>query len=483
MLIVYLLLFSQPIPLESRVYPILDRFETKGYLHLPSTRPFDRRTIREQVEGLSFTGIDSVLAEELKQELDPGYPVDKRLAPRPFTTKASGGRLALVPGIFFDYGNSPVRGAPVIRAGADVSGWGRLGPFDFSEKIKLSRYFSGFDSSAVDGVPWRDAYAFEIQSAAMSVGGSGTGSVRNYVAGIGKTARRYGPSRFGGLILSPHSFGIDGLNLDIRIGDLYLTTFFSILEPGRFLSSHRLDFVKTRFALGFTEMILYSRTVEPEYLIPIVPYYAVQWLKDRDDNIIWAVDGSIRLKNIKCYAEFLIDDLMYDPTTRAPDKLGFTAGLRWADPLNLPGTDLIAEYTRINKWVYTQRHAENRFVRNLATDRPLGDSIGPDADLVVFQAGLRLSSWFAVNSRFSLGRKGEGTVDLPYEEEGGSPTPPFPSGVVERKILTDIGLDIRPHWILDFEPRIGWEWIANRDHVRADNRSGLRAGVSLRVNF
>jgi hypothetical protein len=472
MLSLLFFLYGQPIPLDSWVYPVLDRFETKGVLVLPNTRPYDREELAAQLTGIAALGIDGVYLEELIQELklELKFEQPKRLVARPLVTKTSSYRLDFLPGVFFSYEN-----LPRSFTGADLTGWGVLPPFDVSGKIKISHFFAGLDSNAIDGRVWRNS-SFEIESAVLA------DQYSNFNFSLGKTPFFYGPAKFGGLVLSPNAFGLDVMNAKVHAGDFYFTTFFSILEPGRYLSSHRLDVVKRHFKLGFTEMVLYAKTIEFEYLIPLIPYYASQYLKNRDDNIMWAIDGSLLLKNAKFYGELLIDDFMFERTP-APNKLGWTVGLKLADPLGTPGTDLVVEYTRVDKWVYTQRDSLNRFVRNIATDRTLGYFIGPDGDLLNFELNHRLSYLVAVDAGFSLGRQGEGRIDRSFEREGGSWNPPFPSGIVETKIEPSLGLDIRPHWCFEIKPRIGYEWITNQSNAAGDNRRGLKLSLAAQINF
>ncbi len=472
MILLYLFFCSQTIPLDSWVYPVLDRFETKGYLGFANIRPYDRKELAEKLRGVTVTGIDSLYLEELKQELSPeiGYSFKKRLVARPFARAADEARLNFLPGLFFNYDNLPRN-----QAGVNLVGWGDVRPFDFSGKIRIGHFFSGFDSMAVDGRAWRNN-AFEIESAVLTLAPHNPAG-HYFNLSLGKSPFFYGPAQFGGLVLSPNAFGLDCVNLQVHVADYYFTTFFSVLESGRYLSSHRLDLVKPRFKLGFTEMVLYARTIEFEYLIPLIPYYASQHLKHRDDNIIWAIDGSFLLRGIKFYGELLIDDFMFEPTP-APNKLGYTVGLKAADPLKIPGVDLVLEYTRVDKWVYTQRDSLNRYVRNLETNRTLGHFIGPDADLSRIELSKRFNYFLAVDATVSLERRGEGRIDRSFEQEQGSWTPPFPSGIVETRFEPGLGLDIRPHWSFEIKPRIGYEWIKNRSNVRGDDRRGLRLSLS-----
>ena len=285
---------------------------------------------------------------------------------------------------------------------------------------------------------------------------------RNFVLGY---ANRFD------LLLSPDPEGYDGYFVSIpgRYYEFY--TLFTIIDAPeqRYLAQHRLGLnLKGFLKLGFSEAILWGNTLEPVYLNFFFPYYISQWGIDRDDNVMWRIDCQIRLFDVLAYADVLIDDYQYeveDPNRPHPHKLAFTVGAKTVFAHNVL---FKTYYTRVNKWVYTQRYPINAWHKN---DRPLGYPLGNDADEL--RASITYFSTYDVHPfvTFSHIRKGEGSIFLPYEEEGGTIHPPFPSGVVEKRIEFSAGFNYSFQNRLHARGAIGTRSVDNFGHSTGDNRS------------
>jgi hypothetical protein len=147
---------------------------------------------------------------------------------------------------------------------------------------------------------------------------------------------------------------------------------------------------------------------------------------------MWCFDAQIRLAHTIFSAELLIDDYMYEDDPY-PDKLAYKAGI---------ATFLFdrlltrISYTFVDKWVYTKDDSITVYENNGV---PLGFPLGNDVDrLSVSMSYVNTSPvWPSVGLTYT--RKGEGSIYLPYEEEGGNWNPSFPSGIVEKKLELSIG--------------------------------------------
>jgi hypothetical protein len=245
----------------------------------------------------------------------------------------------------------------------------------------------------------------------------------------------WGPGHYGTLLVSDESYFFDMIKLDRDFGRLSVSFFVAELEPDqkRFLSGHHITAsLPWGLDLGFGEVVLYQADLpEPVYLNPLTPYLAAQMVRGRDDQILWLLDGSWQgVPGVRLYGEFLVDDWQYEKDPPVfPDKFGYLAGCHLVDPLGLRDTDVRCEYARLDKWVYSQERIENTYEQRGAL---IGHGLGPDADRFDFDAGHRLLPWLGLQAGYSVTRHGEGDVHLPFETEGGTAFPPFPSGVVER---------------------------------------------------
>jgi hypothetical protein len=116
--------------------------------------------------------------------------------------------------------------------------------------------------------------------------------------------------------------------------------------------------------------------------------------------------------------------------------------------------------------VYTHDETPNVYDRD---GRCLGFPPGNDVDEATFE--LRFMSRHGVFPHVSVGwlRKGEGSIYLPYEEEGGPINPPFPSGVVDKTLKIKVGVDYTLMRNLYFMMDVGKLYRYNRDHVAGND--------------
>jgi hypothetical protein len=208
------------------------------------------------------------------------------------------------------------------------------------------------------------------------------------------------------------------------------------------------------------------------YLNFFFPYYLAQWGSDRDDNIVWAIDFQLHMFNSIFYAELLIDDYMYEDDDY-PHKLAYQVGLK-----SLLLGSLIAKlnYTFVDKWVYTHELAANVHERN---GHCLGFPLGNDVDKLSFS--LRYENRYGVRPRLEIDyiRKGEGSIYLPYEVEGGPINPPFPSGIVERTFDIKCGIDYIFKKRFFAKGNVGREYIYSESHISDNDREEWVFDVGL----
>jgi hypothetical protein len=296
---------------------------------------------------------------------------------------------------------------------------------------------------------------------------------------IGRKNHLFGHGDDASLLLSFDRQGYDGFGLYFPSRYLEFHTIFAVLDAAqaRYLTVHRLGIrLQNIVSLGFSEALLFGNSLEPLYLNFLLPYYLAQWGTYRDDNVLWFCDLRIRLFKTNVYGELLIDDYMFEDDPY-PNKLGWKFGFEGciAHHFLIKGS-----YTFVDKWVYTQRNPINTYERN---GYPLGFPLGNDVDQTCIS--ITYLNALPLNPQITLGyaRKGEGSIFLPYEEEGGDWNPPFPSGVVQHTLDLRIGLDYAFKNNLYLHADIGQVRVQNAEHVASADRTDTVFSTSLWIVY
>lgn len=322
---------------------------------------------------------------------------------------------------------------------------------------------------------WKDRVQAYLTEGSLSYGRDRFGFT------VGRRNMSMGPGTVYGLLLAPAVEGYDGCLFEWD-GNYYDFTSSVVLLDAlpRFLATHRLGLRLRGVTIGFSESVLWTEDVEPLYLNALLPYYLAQWGTGRDDNIMWAFDASFRYAGITPYAELLIDDYQYEEPSGFndyPHKLAWIVGCRGILFERWLGN---VEYTFVDKWVYTQELPQNAYVDD---GRCLGYPAGNDADRVAvelrYYAHRRVIPWCAITGT----RKGEGSLFIPYESELGPVDPPFPSGIVEKRLGWTIGLNVRPGERLQLELRGGQEKVTNAAHQPGANATSTSFAAGVRGFF
>ncbi|TET43757.1 hypothetical protein E3J62_12455 [candidate division TA06 bacterium] len=475
------------VEVDSWVYPILDRFVAKSYIYVDTeARPLTRGKIAEALEPFlkeaeqgeaAISSIDRHYLARLKTEFAKELGTDAR----------EGYRYQDMPVLRFDKGESRVNfdvylEESLLISRAELKNDSTL----FDTLLTVSTTSLGFETYGQlnERLAYNERLTFSLIEGDEDIGSTYSGrGTRVWKRGTAEIDRAYfklktgpiqlelgrdrfwwGPGRFGTLLVSPSGEPLDLIALNADLWRISARGFTAVLSPdeGIYLSVHRLSLqlpLKTVF--GISEAVVYHRRSfpEPQYVNPIIPYYAAEHNMHQDDNTLWLFDlVTYALGGVRLYGEFLIDDVQYERGARAPDKLAGVVGLHVADPLGLPDSDLKCEYTRLNKWVYTHRDSSNKYVHS---GTPIGEMLGPDSDRLILEISHRPSIFFEGFLRYMYLRHGEGTVDLSWEEELGEPRPFFPSGKVETCNCLSADVSYRPAWWLFLKAGVEYRRIKN----------------------
>ena len=166
--------------------------------------------------------------------------------------------------------------------------------------------------------------------------------------------------------------------------------------------AHRYEWsVIQNLSLGMTEQLILFNQEEPWAFVPIVPLFMEKGQGvEEDNNGNMAFDITYRLPDWGLiYSEFLLDDLQ-EPSTLFDDFWGnrwaWMAGLHFS-PKVLPQAGLVAEYSRVEPWVYT--HNLTLTAQSSNGGSTLGNPNGPNSQAIV------LYPYYQVGHHWSLGAK------------------------------------------------------------------------------
>jgi len=487
-----------PLTTGEWVYFALEKLETNGLTGpmFANSKPFGReeiaRIVADMRKGIEEgrlrpnrleLGLVEKLEAEFVNQIPPNPPLVKGGIELPLVK--GGTRLPLVKG---ETGRPLAKGGAKLEARGLLSGEGDYdddwGPGSLSlwsgasfrptpgvtlyEEIDVGR---GRDLIGEEGETasrrtnrWKWDYTADFRRAYVSYRRG------RFEALFGRQSLFWGPGYGGSLILSDNSPAFDMLLLSARFGPVKAMAFSAMLDKmwgehgdppyrylaNRYLSGHRVDWmVNDRIELGLSELVLYGgdvRGIELQYINPLLPYYATQWnsaTDRRDDNVMACAEFAVRpVDGLKVYGQFLVDDFSYSGGD--PNALGYIAGFYLSDPLGLSGTDLRAEYTRVDSWTYTHLEQDKQFTHY---GWLIGHELGPDADQLLLEPSMMVKLDGRVKLVYAFEREGSRTVADRFRGEDYRRME-FPSGKVERRHK----LGIKFLWEPLYGPRVNISW-------------------------
>jgi hypothetical protein len=481
---------DRDLQLDHWSYPALIRFQTLGYLRLPVCRPWQRRQVILQLQELltsqmdgrvTLSASDRYIFDRLSQELEIGISEeclsDRDLIGYDGQAVAAGADLSLG----LQSGHSNIQ-QPEYRGWSEIGCWGNLeNLLTFDQRLSLSLEKENAKYEKISGrlKTWRGG-RFAADWSYFRAGRPGLWFT------LGRQQLWWGPGVFGTMLLSDNSGALDAAGLEFSHRAVEFRSFFAVLNAdlGRYLSGHRLDLqLPGNVSLGLSEAVVYqSRQLDPAYINPLLPYYANQWNQRDDDNVFWAADLRwLPGPGLSAYGELLMDDVQYEQDPPAPQKLGFLAGVHWADPAGLPDTDLRIEWAGNQKWVYTHRRYENRWV-GPDTLSLLGHWVGTDADVLMALLEHRCHPRLNLGLGYILERHGEGRVYQGWQNDD-SPATAFLSGTVSREDRAELRLGWEPCNRSSIGASCWLSFTRNPGNLEGTGLSRRGVDLSLRMEF
>ncbi|MCD4700308.1 MAG: capsule assembly Wzi family protein [Candidatus Aegiribacteria sp.] len=300
---------------------------------------------------------------------------------------------------------------------------------------------------------------------------------------FGRIPQKWGPGRYTQLLISDNSPPLDMLKVQFNLWNtLKFTGFTSTInsDSGTYLTTHRLDISpRENLRIGLCESILFkAEGLDFAYMNPVIPWYPVQWNERLDDNAFFSFDVSWKpFRGIEAYGELLIDDIQYENIGERPNKLGWTAGLSAC--FNSLDLGTVIEYTRIDRYVYSQRRLCNYYLHH---GEIIGSELGPDADRVTLSLGTSAAWPLLGEITLDHTRHGEGTVTEGWPDSA-STSSTFPSGTVEYITGAELHLGWYPLDFLEIHGNVGNEWVRNQNHVSGESSSEFSSFLEIIYNW
>ena len=225
-----------------------------------------------------------------------------------------------------------------------------------------------------------------------------------------RDAAHWGPGLFTNLVFHQDAVPFNQLTFTTYLGPLSVQSLYGQLaldtnwaydtsSDFRSVYAHRYELRAGRnLVFGISEQLILHKHEAPFAFIPIIPLYVAKaGEKERLNNGNIAGDFSWRLPGWGAvYSEFLIDD-MQSPTALFNDKWGnkwaWMAGFHLVRELRGRPAGLVAEYARVEPWVYT--HYLPRTSQTANFNFPLGNQQGPNSQTLIAKAYVRDKTWYA----------------------------------------------------------------------------------------
>jgi hypothetical protein len=190
--------------------------------------------------------------------------------------------------------------------------------------------------------------------------------------------------------------------------------FSETLVADKYIAAHRLEVSFMDVVdVGAQEMVVYSnRSPDLAYLNPLTVIESAQRSREERDNVMWAFDVQTRfLPGFQVTGSLLFDDLhfmdFFDDFWY--NRYGYQAGVIVTDPFHIPDLTVMAEYTRIEPYVFAHNRSRDNDFGSLGV--VLGPEIGPNADSWCFRVDLAPRWNLRLSARVLFSRKGENVVD------------------------------------------------------------------------
>jgi hypothetical protein len=258
---------------------------------------------------------------------------------------------------------------------------------------------------------------------------------------IRRDAAQWGPALFNNLAFQQNAIPFDQLTYQAALGPVKVTSLYGELGigpsqsfsreslEGRHLYAHRYELSLGRnWLLGASEQLFLYKENRPILFVPVFPLFIAKGtMLEEANNGNLAIDICYRAPGLGLfYSEFLLDDLESPSSlflrNYSQNKWGWVVGSHLAFPNRFGTAGLIAEYARLEPWVYT--HFDPGTAQAAHLGYPLGNPYGPNSMNATVKVYLRLGSEVYLGLGQALLWKGKGpgsSIDDPAPRDAFTP--------------------------------------------------------------
>lgn len=273
------------------------------------------------------------------------------------------------------------------------------------------------------------------------------------------------------------------------------------IEPivaDKYIAAHRFELTINNYLdFGVQELSIYSnRSVDLGYLNPLTFFESVQRSRQERDNGFLAFDFQVRpVEGYEIQSTLFFDDIEIPKLgkDRWENKYAFQLGLMAVDPLSIPNTNLMFEYTRVDPYMFSHnRSRENEYSSNNVL---LGTQIGPNAESWFFRLDHFITNRLTASSQFEYQRSGENSYDSagvliknvggdflqPLRDGIDKPPTKFLDGLLHKKFIGQFNLSyeiINEVW---FDLRYEWNLTRNGNPIFDIEHHNF--GGAIRIDF
>ena len=342
-----------------------------------------------------------------------------------------------------------------------------------------------------------DAIALHTDLEATVLRGELTGHVSRITAALGYDTFRWGPGRRGTLLLSDAAGPMGFLLLQgvargkVGVTGTALNAVISAADH-RYLAAHRIEIeITPRWNLGLAEAARYSSDgIDLLYASGLLPYTVVERIRIREasndslralerSNVMASADVSFRaLRALTLYGELLVDDYATENSSM-PNRIAYQLGFRSDRPWGARAVHFLGEYTRVRNFTYSVYYGEDYIYRN----RPLGYSLGPDAENVFLEAAFDVSRDWQLRWSGDFTNHGAGRLGVPWQPFMGPVSTVGLSGIVEER--REVWGDARwmPRDNVDVSVGAGFRRIRNEGNVSGADRESWLARFAADLRY
>jgi len=242
-----------------------------------------------------------------------------------------------------------------------------------------------------------------------------------------RDVQHWGPGYYSNLTLNQAAVPYNQLMLSTKIGPLSVVSLYADLDAGensmqkdasRNLYGHRYELELGNLMLGLSEITVIYDLNQPWLFVPIVPLFAEKgnFSEDNNNGAI-AFDFSYRFPfGFRLYSEFFLDDMESPASLIRNDnieaKWAWMAGLAYAGDFGAWKAGSLAEYARIEPYVYTHFKPYTAQIAHLGY--PIGNPDGPNSQTINWLVYAKHAKHFQAQLKQEWFWKGKDGSELNY---------------------------------------------------------------------